>query len=126
MEHSVLRFLRTSSGDGVCTGGLVDVWCLSVFNRNADSQDPEHPVKKTDLGHLEWCFRRVASAVRSVNGGQISTVPEVFDSVVSAWSKCDQWCWVGIKGMCAWGVIHGWGVPSGEALVPSTVFPPTP
>lgn len=57
MEHSILNFLRTSSGDGVCTGGLVDVWCLVVFNRNPDSQDPEDSIEKTELRHLEWCFR---------------------------------------------------------------------
>ncbi len=57
VEHSILRFLRTSSGDGVCTGGLVDVWCLVVFNRNPDSQDPEDSIEKTELRHLEWCFR---------------------------------------------------------------------
>ena len=68
----------------------------------------------------------MASTLGSVDGGQISTVSEVFDSVVSAWSESDQWGWVGIKSMCVGGAIHGGVVPSGEALVPVTVFPPTP
>lgn len=126
MEHSILHFLRTSSGDGVCTGGLVDVWCQSVFNRNPYSQDPEDSIEETELRHLEGCSWRLDSSMGSVDGGQISTVAKVFDSVVSAWSKSDQWSWVGIKSRCGCGAIHGGVVPSGEALVPGTVFPPTP
>ena len=62
----------------------------------------------------------------SVDSGQITTVPEVFDPVVSAWTESDQWSRVSVKSMCGCVAIHGGVVPSGEALVPVTVFPPTP
>ena len=62
----------------------------------------------------------------SVDCSEISAVSEVFDSVVSAWPESDQWSGVGIKSRCGCGAIHGGVVPSGEALVPGTVCPPTP
>lgn len=62
----------------------------------------------------------------SVDCCQISAVSKIFDSVVSARPESDQWSGVGIKSRCGCGAIHGGVVPSGEALLPDTVFPPTP
>jgi hypothetical protein len=87
LEHVVRIRLRTFSGDGACTGGMVDVLWRHSFNWYSYPENSQNSIEQTELWHLQRCSRCLSCSMALMNGREVSSITQILNPVVASWAE---------------------------------------